>query len=59
MPKKVYEIDTNGQYDIIYATSGILPYDFDRGYTNSDVIMSKKFCDRYQFHKHFTCNLKS
>ncbi len=27
---------------IIYATSGILPCDFDRGYTDSDIIMSKK-----------------
>ncbi len=38
----------NGQYyktflRIIYATLGIFPYDFDWGYTDSNVIMSKKF----------------
>ncbi len=36
-----------GQYyktflGITYATSGVFPYDFDWGYTDSDVIMSKK-----------------
>ncbi len=38
---------TSGQYyktflGVIYATSGIFPYDFDWGYTDSDVIMPKK-----------------
>jgi hypothetical protein len=28
---------------IVYATSSIFPYDFDWGYANSDVIMSKIF----------------
>jgi hypothetical protein len=27
----------------MYATISIFPYDFDWGYTNSDVIASKKF----------------
>ncbi len=27
---------------VIYATSGVFPYDFDWGYTDSDVITSKK-----------------
>ena len=36
-----------GQYyktilGVIYATSGVFPYDFDWGYIDSDVIMSKK-----------------
>ncbi len=29
-------------FGIIYATSGEFPYDFDRGYADSDVITLKK-----------------
>ncbi len=29
-------------FGIIYAAIGIFPYDFDWGYTDSDVIMPKK-----------------
>ncbi len=37
-----------GQYyktflGVIYTTSGVFPYDFDWGYTDSDVITPKKF----------------
>jgi len=45
--KKFLDIGSRGQYyktfwGIIYATSGVFPYDFDWGYTDSDVIMPKK-----------------
>ncbi len=47
MPKMFYEIDPSGQYyktflGTIYATSGVFPYDFDWGYTYSDVITFQK-----------------
>jgi len=33
----------NTFFGVIYATSGVFPHNFDRGYVNSDVIPSKKF----------------
>ncbi len=43
--KKFYNL--NGQYNkknlgVIYDTSGVFPYGFDWGYTNSDVITLEK-----------------
>ncbi len=47
MPKKFYEIDSSGQYyktflGVIYATSGVFPYNFDWGYADSNLITLKK-----------------
>jgi hypothetical protein len=46
-PKKSYNIVPSGQYyktflDVIYTIRGPFPYDFDWGYTDSDVIMTEK-----------------
>jgi hypothetical protein len=46
-PQTFCRISPSGQYyktflGAIYATSGVFPYDFDWGYADSDVIMSKK-----------------
>ncbi len=46
--RRASEVGIWGQYyktflGIIYATSGVFPCDFDLGYTDSNVIMSKKF----------------
>jgi hypothetical protein len=38
---------------IIYATGNVFPYDFDLGYSDYDVIMSKKF---YKIGHRSQCN---
>ncbi len=33
--------------DVIYATSGFFPYDFDWGYTDSNIITTKKVLQQW------------
>jgi hypothetical protein len=45
---RVLTLSFSGHYyktflDVIYVTIGVFPYDFDRGYANSDVNTPKKF----------------
>ncbi len=47
MKKRFGVLTSGGKYyktffDIIYTSSGVLSYDFDWGYADSDVIMPKK-----------------
>jgi hypothetical protein len=42
--KVLFELrrDNRNFLDVIYITCGVVPYDFDRGYTNSNIIKPEK-----------------